>query len=133
MKFIAFGYWFNLYPGALIPWAQNGLIVFILFLVGLAFLAKRFGEEYKFGLSKFVWGKLRGFSVVNATFGAILLFFAYQAIPFFSSRFWFLIWGASMAIYLRAVYNKDQANQMKRFEHEAKEENSKYTPKKKKN
>lgn len=64
-----------------------GLIIFLIITAIVLFIVKR-----KKGLYKRLFNNLYDFSVSNAFLGLLLLFFNYEIVPFFSARFWFLLW-----------------------------------------
>src|SRR6056297_661341 len=85
-------YWFNLRPEPLLGTFQNIFIGVIVFLIVatfvLAWLKKKNKDKFKQGLIE----NLFNFFLTNAVVGLIILFFNYEKVPFFSGRFWFLLW-----------------------------------------
>jgi len=130
MKFLTFAYWFNIYPGSLIPWIEKGLIVFIALLLGLVFAANFYSKKGISAIPKLALRKLFNFGIANFCAGLILLFFTREAIPFFSSRFWFLIWFLAMGFYLFKFYQKLESAKIKKAASQKQAENEKYIPKK---
>lgn len=128
MNFLTFKYWFNMNPGALIPWAQKGLIFFILMLFGLAVYVKYFEVNNILKLPKFALKKLFSFFIANGIIGLVLLFFTYQQITLFSSRFWFIAWVVSMALYLYFLDKKIKSNTDKKAQYKKEDERKKYIP-----
>jgi nitrate/nitrite transporter NarK len=91
-------FWFNLRPGSMAQiysYSLMGLIIFLIIAAVILFIAKRKKGFYKKSLENFY-----NFSLTNALFGALLLFFNYELVPFFSARFWFLIWLVVAVIWL---------------------------------
>ncbi len=115
-------------PGALIPWAQKGLIFFILMLFGLAVYVKYFEVNNILKLPKFALKKLFSFFIANGIIGLVLLFFTYQQITLFSSRFWFIAWVVSMALYLYFLDKKIKSNTDKKAQYKKEDERKKYIP-----
>jgi amino acid transporter len=46
------------------------------------------------------WNSLYNFCLTNFIIGIIIYFFNFESAPFLSARFWFLIWGAEMVVWL---------------------------------
>lgn len=96
---LSLNFWFKLRPGLMLPIWQK---VFIAFLVVLAiaavglFLAKKKNKNKLY--SRFLDG-FYSFSLTNLAIGMIFWFFNYEMVPFLSARFWFLFWGAEMAVW----------------------------------
>ncbi|MGI6373784.1 MAG: hypothetical protein ACOX0C_00305 [Patescibacteria group bacterium] len=90
-------YWFNLRPQPLSSVGQTLFIillaVFVLTIVGILVANKKLGS-YR-GLFR----RISDFSVGNLIIGLILFFLNYETIPFFSARFWLLIWGIVMIVW----------------------------------
>lgn len=100
MSLLSPAFWFNLRPGAMAQVYSHSLIGLIIFLIIAAivlFIVKR-----KKGLYKRLFNNLYDFSVSNAFLGLLLLFFNYEIVPFFSARFWFLLW---LIVSLAWLYN----------------------------
>lgn len=98
-KFLTFNYWMNTRPGDLNANALNILIILIVVFVAIAFLAylqkaKNKNHYYK------LWEKISSFCIGNVIIGLFLVFFAFEATPFLSTRVLFLLWGAGMLIWI---------------------------------
>ncbi len=96
-------FWFDLRPGSLLPGSQR-IFVGVLFVLVVCFLAFWFLKTKKKGLYIPFFNKLHLFSAVNAFVGLIIWFLNYELIPFLSARFWFLLWGISMIVWLIFIF-----------------------------
>lgn len=121
-------FWFKMNPGALAPTSKYVFIALI-FTFFIAIFIFWFLKRKKIALHKKLWQKLFSFSFSNFVVALLLYFFAYELIPFFSSRFWFLVWFIGMGIRLFFIC-KDLKNipEMKK-QLEAEREFNKYIPK----
>jgi len=96
---LSYKFWLNLRPGSLLAIYQNIFIGFVAILI-IAFFVFWILKSKKQGLYIQIWNRLFSFSLGNAIIGLVLLFFNYELIPFLSARFWFLLWGAGMIVWL---------------------------------
>ncbi len=100
-------FWFNLYPPKLTPLFNYTLIFattfFLLGAILFTYLKKSKGESKNFYLEGF--RRLYEFSLTQAIIGFLFIFFNYQAIPFFSARFWYLIWFVIIVVWLYHIFN----------------------------
>jgi hypothetical protein len=91
-------YWFAVRPSMLLPIYSKifiGLIIIFVILIFVSGLLQKKKTIY----SK-IWDRINTFSITNTFVGLIILFFNSEMIPFLSSRFWFVLWGATMAVWL---------------------------------
>ena len=51
-----------------------------------------------------IWNKLHFFSFTNLIIGLVLLFFGYETLPFLSMRFFVLLWGIGMIVWLMFIF-----------------------------
>ncbi len=93
-------YWINLRPGSLTLQFQRNMVIFLVILVILTFIFALFKSRHRKSLFNRIWRKSYSFSVSNLVIGLFLLFFFYEAIPFLSARFWLLLWGLGMMVWL---------------------------------
>jgi len=113
-------FWLMSRPGPLLPVYNKILVIIILALAAAGaifwFLSKKRGAYGK------ILAKLGALSLTNAAVGAIILFFTYETIPVLSSRFWFIVWGAEMAIWLFFVVREARKipEKIKKIEEEKK-------------
>ncbi len=96
-------FWLSLRPGPLLPNYQKIFIALIIILA-VCFFVSWVAKIKKRKLYTVFWKKLNSFSLINCFIGLILLFFNYELIPFLSARFWFLLWGAGMAVWLFFIF-----------------------------
>ena len=126
-------------PGALIPWAQKGLIFFIIILFGLAIYTKyllinlnnkpeKLSGNQLLKLPRFALKKLFSFFIANGIIGLTLLFFTYERITLFSSRFWFIAWGAFIALYLYNLDRQIKLNKKRKEQYKKEKSKKKYMP-----
>ena len=100
-----------------------GLIIFLIIAAIILFIVKR-----KKGLYKRLFNNLYDFSVSNAFLGLLLLFFNYEIVPFFSARFWFLIWLITSLAWLYYVLKELKKIPARKKQLEATDEIKKYLP-----
>ena len=65
---------------------------------------------------------------MNFFVGLILLFFSHELIPFLSARFWFLLWGLGIAVWLVFIFKALVAIPKKKKQIEKEREYKKYIP-----
>lgn len=121
-------YWFKMNPGELLPIYEKALILFLVIsIVSLPVLAiiKKSG---KYSLYNKIWKSLQSFSINNIIFGGLLLFFTNEMVPLLSSRFWFLIWGIEMLVWIYFVIKKLREIPAKKNQLEKEKEYKKYIP-----
>lgn len=123
---LTLNYWFSLRPEALQPLAQKlflALLVLIL-LAGVAFFfLKRRSSLYR-GLFR----RLYNFGLTNFLIGLFLLFFNYEAVPFFSARFWLGLWLIGMLVWLIFIFRQLRAIPEKKKQIAKEKEIKKYLP-----
>lgn len=124
---LTLNYWFNLAPEAFTPLAQTLFTGFIIVLAAAALIiaiAKNHGGIYR-GFFK----RLYAFCLANAIIGLLFLFINYEAVPFFSARFWLGLWGLTMIAWIIPVLKNLKAIPQKKKEREQEKELKKYLPK----
>ena len=128
MKYLfSFDFWFNLRPGSFSGLSQNIFIVFILLLFFfsffLYFFRSLFKKENQFLCSSFFY-----FSLINAFIGSFLLFVNYELIPFFSARFWLILWIIIMITWIIFIFKKKDEYLKKLKQKEKNRNYKKYIP-----
>ena len=93
-------FWISLRPGFMEPAYFRVFAVFTIAFFVLIFISSFIKTRNKKNLYGRFWQMLNSFCLTNAIVGAILLFFTYEAVPFLSARFWFLLWGIEIAIWI---------------------------------
>lgn len=91
--------WTNIRPGSLQPEFQKILIVVVACLLVFSIVFSLLKNK-KRSLYNKIWQRLASFCVSNFIIGVLLLFFTYELVPFLSMRFWFLLWGIGMIVWL---------------------------------
>jgi hypothetical protein len=126
MSLLSLSFWFNLRPGSmaqLYSYSLMGLIVLLFVLAIIFFVSKRKKSLYKKMLSN-----LYDFSVSNAFIGLLLLFFNYEIVPFFSARFWFLLWLIVSILWLYYILKELKKIPARKKQLETTDEIKKYLP-----
>lgn len=95
-----FWHLFNLRPGSLSPLALNGLIVVAISFAALVFFFGILKSRQKRNIYHRVWRRAYSFGITNLIIALALLFFTYELVPFLSARFWFILWGAGIVVWL---------------------------------
>ncbi len=93
-------YWFNSSAGSLALNIQKYFIIFIVILAILAFFIIIIKSRYQRSLYFKIWRRLQVFFITNLVISLFLLFFTYESVPFLSMRFWFLLWGIGVLVWL---------------------------------
>ena len=124
---LSLNFWFNLRPDTLMPIYQKIFIGFVIFLA-ICSLVSWFISSKKRNLYTFFWHKIYSFSLMNFFVGLILLFFSHELIPFLSARFWFLLWGLGIAVWLVFIFKALAAIPKKKKQIEKEREYKKYIP-----
>ena len=121
-------FWFNLRPGVFVEMTQRFFIAFVVALFILAFVSSFMKKKDRQGIYKKIWQGLYYFSITNVFIGSVLMFFTYEMVPLLSARFWFLIWGAGMVVWLYFIIRKARDIPKKKEEREKEKEFKKYIP-----
>ncbi|OGF28538.1 hypothetical protein A2331_03180 [Candidatus Falkowbacteria bacterium RIFOXYB2_FULL_34_18] len=98
-NFLTLNYWLNSRPGNMETKAFFVLVIFICTLAIFAFISHLI-KNRKRGLYYNIWQQLNSFCFVNFIIGLFLVFFAYELIPFLSSRILFLLWLIELLIWI---------------------------------
>lgn len=121
-------FWFKLRPGLFLPIFQKALIGLVIGLAVLAVVFNLLGKKNKNGLYVKVWNNLYSFSLTNAFIFLLLLFFNYELVPFLSARFWYLLVGLEMAIWIFFIAKAIFLIPKKKEQYEKDKEYKKYIP-----
>lgn len=103
-NFLTLNFWFNLRPGAFTQGSLKIILGLILLSVILTVVSSLGRRKWAKSLYISFWNSLYYFFLTNAIFGLLLVFFAYEMVPFLSARFWFLFWGIGIIIWLVFIY-----------------------------
>ncbi|MCF7820730.1 MAG: hypothetical protein K9M44_04670 [Candidatus Pacebacteria bacterium] len=119
-------FWFASNPPALLPVFFNLFVavVALFFLVIIVF----YFLKRKPGVYQSLFYSLFDFSLANFLVGILLLFFNYERITFFSSRFWLLIWAIGAIAWLVFILLKLKKIPEKKKLKEKEKEFKKYIP-----
>jgi len=97
---LSFNFWFKMRPAALTPFYFNIIIGLVVFLFLAAIILSIIQKRNSKGLYCRFWNSLVVFSWANLIFGLLIAFFNYELVPFLSSRFWLLLWGIGIIVWL---------------------------------
>jgi len=120
-------FWFDLRPDPMLSGSQK-IFIGVVFILVISFLLFWFLKSKKKGLFAPFFNRLYLFSVVNAFMGLIIWFFNYELIPFLSARFWFLLWGISMIVWLVFIFKDLRKIPARKKQLEEEKEFKKYIP-----
>lgn len=97
-------YWFTVNPAPLMASAWKALIalvgLLIIMAMATAFLKVR-PVSYRGRLKK-----LYAFFLSNSVIGLLIIFFNYEAVPFFMARFWLAAWAILMVVWIFFIWRK---------------------------
>ena len=124
---LSFNYWLNLRPGELSAPGLRYFSAFLVIIFAAAFIFWLLKKRRK-GPYNRIWRKLHSFSVSNLIIGLFVLFFFFEAVPFLSARFWLLVWGLGLAVWLFFIGRAMTHIPEMREERQKEEEYRKYIP-----
>ncbi|MFA6393595.1 MAG: hypothetical protein WCW25_01865 [Patescibacteria group bacterium] len=125
---LTFKYWFALNPGAPAPVMVKGLAGLMILFFFAAFIFALAKKRYRKTLNFRTLEKVYLFSLANFFLSLFFLFFVYESVPFFSSRFWFILWAGEMAVWLYFIAKFFMSLPEKRASLEREREFKKYIP-----
>ena len=123
---LSFDFWFNFRPEPLTTTFKIVLLVWLTLLLVLFLVIKIRQKQGK--INKF-WLRLATFSLTSFILGLVLLALSQEMIPFFSAKFWFLLWIAIMVAWLVVIVLKLKSSKNKKESAAKKLEYQKYLPK----
>lgn len=94
-------FWFDAYPAPLSVFWERLLFAFfggLLIIGALARIVMNHKKIEKHAAD--IVARVAGMFVNMGIFGVVLFFFAYQRIPTLGSRFWFLLWGIGLIVWI---------------------------------
>jgi hypothetical protein len=105
-QFFELNYWFSPNPGFLSDPIAIGFGVFfsLCMIQGFA-LVRQIKSPSLDAPRKSVVRKIRTLLVTMGMIGYVLLFFSYQAVPFLSMRFLFLVWGLGAVLWAYLIWH----------------------------
>lgn len=127
-NFLTLNFWFDLRPGVFVGLSMKIVLSFICLLIILAIVAGIGKKRWAKSLYAGPWNSFYYFFLTNAIVGLILTFFNYELVPFLSARFWFLLWGISLVIWLFFIYKIIIKIPQKKARLEKEKEFKKYLP-----
>ena len=101
-KLLSLKYWLNSRPQSLSPAALKYFVAFIAILAISAFIFYLIKTRKKSIYTR-NWNKLYVFFITNFILGIMFLFFAYELIPFLSTRILMALWWLSMFTWLTFI------------------------------
>ncbi len=99
-NFFSLKFWLNTRPDQLIPQYQRYFIIFVVISAVSTIVFAFIQARNKKNLYGRFWTSLYYFCLTNTIIGVFLLFFTYEAVPFLSARFWFLLWTAEILVWI---------------------------------
>ncbi len=127
------GFWFQRVPPPLTPFFERALFAFFGLVLILGAVVRIVGSYKKYDrYVEAIFGRVGNMMVTMGFLGVIVFFFAYEQIPVFGSRYWFLIWGLGLVVWIAwIVYYAVKVIPEQRLRERARKELMKYMPKKK--
>ncbi|MCK4553730.1 hypothetical protein KAU19_02110 [Candidatus Parcubacteria bacterium] len=125
---LSLNFWLNVRPGQLMPEYQQYFIIFVVILVVLTIVFAFIQARNKKNLYGRFWTGLYYFCLTNTIIGVFLLFFIYEAIPFLSARFWFLLWVAEVLVWIFFLVKKLREIPKRKKQLEEERKYKKYIP-----
>lgn len=119
-------YWFSVNPGALNDLGFRFLLAFSIFLFILG-LITLFLKRKK-SLYRGIFNRIYDFSVANFFIALLFIFFHYENIPFFTARFWLLVWLIGLLVWVVFIVKRLNKIPEKRKELEEEMVKKKYLP-----
>lgn len=120
-------YWFSVNPGPLVTLGFQALLALVIFFFILGLVV--FFFKKKKSLYRGVFNSLYDLAIANFFIGLLFIFFHYENIPFFTARFWLLIWMAGLLTWIVFIVKKLRLIPERRKELILEQEKKKYLPK----
>ncbi|MDA3839957.1 MAG: hypothetical protein PF572_02615 [Patescibacteria group bacterium] len=121
-------FWFSINPGALSPLGLKLFLVLVFFFVVLSVVLKILIMNTKEKLHRRLFRKILSLSVTNIFLLLVMFFLMYEKAPFLSSRFWFLVWGTGIVVWLVYIYGFYSKIPSQKEEREKNLQYNKYLP-----
>ena len=97
---LSLSFWLNIRPDSLPLRIQQIFTILVVVVIILTVATGLIKVRNKKNLYSRFWQGLYAFFLTNAIVGIFLLFFTYEHIPFLSARFWFILWGVEIVVWL---------------------------------
>lgn len=107
---------------------QKKIIIIIVFFAILGIVLKVLSKKDKKGLYNKIYKQLSSLFITNGIFLFFLLLFNYEFAYFLAARFWYLLVGVEMAVWLFFIYKNFSIIPKRREELEKEREYKKYIP-----
>jgi len=119
-------FWFNLRPAPFGHYSKLAMATFIILLVAFFVYLKIMKDR---GYKSRMWSNLADFTLTNLILACILMFFSLELVPFFSAKFWLLLWLAEIITWLTLIFKRIKSSKAKKEELEKEKIIKKYLPK----
>jgi hypothetical protein len=127
MNYLSLAYWFNSRPEPLSSQTLKYLLILVVLLLVLSLAM--YLKSFKFlKFSKKITNSIISFSLTNAFIAILMVFFNYELIPFFRSRYIYVIWIAMDVYWLYKIFFYRKKNTHIIVSSERDEEIKKYLP-----
>ncbi len=126
MNYLTWIYWFNSRPEPL-QWETKRLLLGLCVILTIIGIASILGLLKKLGIPRIISERLRNFCFANLIIGLVLAFFNYELIPYFRSRYWYVIWFIIAALWLFNII-KQKPKHTQTFTNSREDEIKKYLP-----
>lgn len=127
-NFLTLNFWFSSRPGVFISTSLKIILGFIFLLIILTVVTSIGKRKWVRSLYANFWNSLYYFFLTNTIIGLLLTFFNYEMVPFLSARFWLLLWGVSLLIWLVFIGRVVIKIPQKKAQLEKEKEFKKYIP-----
>ncbi|MCH8049351.1 hypothetical protein IH979_01420 [Patescibacteria group bacterium] len=126
-------FWFNLQPQALSPTFERFFFLAfgsMIIIAAVSRIVARHRKEDRYLLK--IYRKLTRMFLTMGIFGMLIFFFNFEELYFFGARFWFLVWGIGLIVWIVMIvrFAKVRVPAMKE-EHLRGREEERYMPRKK--
>lgn len=126
MNLLTFKFWFDSRPDDLTEMSRMTLFVLTGLLAACGIVLRVIAKKNP--SLKSVFKSLASFCFVNGFISLVFIFMAYELVPILSSRFWFIIWWLSMALWLFLIFRSYKKIQGLRVNSEKDQEIKRYIP-----
>ncbi len=125
-NFFTLKYWFTINPGPLNGLGFNILLVLVALFFVLAMVS--FVIKQKKSLYRGLISRIYELALSNFIIGLLFTFFYYENIPFFTARFWLLLWLIGIIIWALFIVKRFKNINVNKDKLEQEELRKKYLP-----